>query len=63
MGIVGGFAVQEINQNTLCPVRLINDDINPPHIKSEKDKRMVCLGEAFQSERLKFISKLGQSLY
>ena len=44
MGIVGGFAVQEINQNTLCPVRLINDDTNPLHIKSEKDKMMVCLG-------------------
>ena len=44
MGIIGGFAVQEINQNTHCPVRLINDDINPPHIKSEKDETMVCLG-------------------
>ena len=42
MGIVGGFAVQEINQNTLCPVRLNNDDTNPLHIKSEKDKTMVC---------------------
>ena len=25
-------------------VGLINDDTNPPHIKSEKDKTMVCLG-------------------
>ena len=44
MGIVGGFAVQEINQNTLCPVRLINDDTDLLHIKSEKDETMVCLG-------------------
>ena len=44
MGIVGGFAVQEINQNTLCSVRLINDDTNPLNIKSEKDTTMVCLG-------------------
>ena len=44
MGIVGGFAVQEINQNTLCPVRLINDDTNPLHIKSKKDMTMVSLG-------------------